>query len=142
MPVPERESTRELIAERIAELHGRYYGRQPEAAEVYIEEGKIVVVVLRETFSQAERTIIQHGAPEVESVQAIRRRFQGIMRDDFIAVIEQATGSRVETFTSDTDLESAVAVEVFLLAGRRGDMSSFEYEDDDDDDQETDVRDG
>jgi hypothetical protein len=42
-------------------------------------------------------------------------------------VIEQQTGERVLTFVSTTHLENAVAVEVFLLAGRqRTDMAAFE----------------
>ena len=48
------------------------------------------------------------------------------MADDFKAVFEQATGRVVRVFMSETNLESDVSIEIFLLADERTDMSSFE----------------
>ena len=84
----------------------------------------LVVVLLEETFTPAERTLIERG--ESQGIQDIRRRFQQAMRDEFVSVIEQATGRRVRSFLSETDLEQDVSVEVFLLAEERTDMSAFE----------------
>jgi uncharacterized protein YbcI len=83
-------------------------------------------VVLEETFTAAEPTLIERG--EAEGIQDIRRRFQRVMADQFKSVVEQATGRRVRTFLSETDLENDIAVEVFLLADARTDMSAFEDE--------------
>ncbi len=114
---------RSQIASGFVSLHSQYYGRGPTKSKVYAE-GDIVVVVLEETFTPAERTLISQG--QSEGIQEIRRNFQTIMADQFKALVEQATGRKVRSFTSETDLENDIAVEVFLLAGHRTDMTAFE----------------
>ena len=84
----------------------------------------LVAVVLEETFTQVERTLIDKGEPE--SIQHIRRRFQQVMADDLKAIVEQTAGRRVRSFMSETDIEQDVSVEVFLLGGERTDMGGFE----------------
>ena len=42
------------------------------------------------------------------------------------SVVEQATGRRVRTFLSETDIAADVSVETFLLADERTDMTGFE----------------
>lgn len=113
------------IADEIARLQGEYYGAAPKKARAYITPGEIVVVVLRETFTPAERVLIGHG--DAEMIQHLRRRFQQLSREDFVAVVEQATGEQVEAFLSETHLEREIAVEIFLLAGKgRTQMEGFE----------------
>jgi uncharacterized protein YbcI len=82
------------------------------------------VCVLEETFTKAERTLIDHG--EREAIQNIRRRFQQRMADEFISIVERATGRTVRTFLSETNLEHDVSVETFLLGEPRTDLSEFE----------------
>jgi uncharacterized protein YbcI len=43
-----------------------------------------------------------------------------------ISVVEQATGRKVRTFLSDTDVDEDISVETFLLADGRTDMAGFE----------------
>ena len=114
---------RSQIASGFVSLHSKYYGRGPTKSKVY-GEADLVVVVLEETFTPAERTLIAHG--QSEDIQRIRRNFQTILADQFRALIEQATGRKVRSFTSETDLENDIAVEVFLLAEEWTDMASFE----------------
>jgi len=114
---------RSQIASGFVSLHSKYYGRGPTRSKVYAE-GDLVVVVLEETFTPAERTLIAHG--QSEDIQRIRRNFQMILADQFKALIEQGTGRKVRSFTSETDLENDISVEVFLLSGDRTDMASFE----------------
>jgi uncharacterized protein YbcI len=111
------------IATQIVRLHSEYYGRGPTKAKAYITED-VVVVVLEETFTKAERTLVERG--EIEAIQQIRRRFQQTMADDFKGIVEQATGRVVRAFLSETNLEADVAVEFFLLGERRTDMGGFE----------------
>jgi uncharacterized protein YbcI len=124
--VPARVSQLEArIADQIALLQANYYGVAPKKARAYFIPGEIVVVVLRETFTPAEKVLIGHG--DAEAIQHSRRRFQQLSCDDFVSVVEQATGERVETFLSETNLNSEVAVETFLLAGEeRTEMEDFE----------------
>src|SRR2546423_6362909 len=99
------------IARGIVRLQSEYYGRGPTRARAYVTED-LVVVVLEESFTRAERTLIERG--EIEAIQHIRRRFQQQMKDEFSAVVEQATGRGVRTFLSDSNLAGAVSVELFL----------------------------
>jgi uncharacterized protein YbcI len=114
------------IAERMGEIQADYYGIAPRKAEAHYLPGKIVTVVLRETFTKAEERLIAHGSGE--PLREGRERFQRLSEDQFVSVIEQQTGEQVATFVSTTHLDDAVAVEVFLLDGdgQRTDMAAFE----------------
>jgi uncharacterized protein YbcI len=113
------------IADQMALLQADYYGVPPKEARAYVIPGEIVVVVLRETFTPAEKVLIGNG--DADAIQHSRRRFQQLSREDFGAVVEQATGEQVESFLSETNLEKEVAVEIFLMAGEgRTQMDGFE----------------
>src|SRR5947209_6766287 len=116
-------SARAEIATGIVRLQSEYYGKGPTKAKTYIEDD-VVVVVLQETFTKAERTLVDRG--EVDAIQQIRRRFQQTMADEFTSIVEQATGRVVRAFLSETNLEADVSVEFFLLGERRTDMQPFE----------------
>ena len=81
----------------------------------------LVVVVLEESFTRAEKTLAERG--EREAIEHIRQRFQQQMADDFTSVVEQATG---RVFLSETNIDQDVSVETFLLADERTDMTGFE----------------
>ena len=114
---------RAKIANEIVRLQSEYYGKGPTKARVRID-ADVIVVVLEETFTPAERTLIERG--EAEGIQDIRRRFQRAMAENFVAIVEQSTGRAVRSFFSDTDLENDISVEVFVLADERTNMSAFE----------------
>ena len=100
------------ISNEIVHLHSEYYGRGPSKAKTYIQDD-LVVVVLEETFTPAERTLIERG--EGDGIHDIRRRFQQVMQDQFKAIVEEAMGRPVRAFMSETSLDEDIAVEVFLL---------------------------
>jgi uncharacterized protein YbcI len=104
---------RAMISREIVRLQAEYYGKGPTKAKTYIVDD-LVVVVLEESFTRAEKTLVDRG--EREAIQQIRRRFQQQMADIFTSVVEQATGRRVRAFLSETNLEHDVSVETFLLA--------------------------
>jgi uncharacterized protein YbcI len=116
---------RSLISREMTRLHAEYYGRGPTRVKTYITED-LVAVALEETFTRAEKTLVERG--EMEAIQNIRRRFQQQMKEDFTAIVEQATGRKVRAFLSETNLEVDVSMEIFLLAEERTDMSGFEAE--------------
>jgi uncharacterized protein YbcI len=111
------------ISNSIVQIFSEYYGRGPTKAKTVIADD-IVCVILEETFTRAERTLVERG--DVEAVQHIRRRFQQQMAEDFTSIVEQATGRKVRAFLSETNIEQDVSVETFLLAGERTDMTGFE----------------
>jgi uncharacterized protein YbcI len=116
---------RAQIASGIVRLQSEYYGKGPTKARTYYTDD-LVVVVLEESFTRAEKTLVSRG--ESAAIQDIRRRFQQQMADEFKSVVEQATGRVVRTFLSETNVEDDVSVEVFLLGERRTDMGGFEPE--------------
>jgi uncharacterized protein YbcI len=111
------------ITREVVRLQSEYYGQGPTRAKTYIQED-LVVVVLEETFTPAERTLVEHG--DKAPIEEIRRRFQSRMAEQFTSVVEQATGREVRTFLSESHVEDDVAVEVFLLGDQRTDMAAFE----------------
>jgi uncharacterized protein YbcI len=115
--------TRAKISKEIVRLQSEYYGKGPTKAKTYIVDD-LVVVVLEESFTRAEKTLAERG--EREAIQHIRRRFQQQMADSFTSIVEQATGRRVRAFLSETDIDQDVSVETFLLADERTDMTAFE----------------
>ena len=114
---------RATISNEIVRLQAEYYGKGPTRAKTYIVED-LVVVVLEESFTRAEKTLAERG--EREAIEHIRRRFQQQMADDFTSVVEQATGRKVRVFLSETNIDQDVSVETFLLADERTDMTGFE----------------
>src|SRR3954451_16181879 len=114
---------RAMISREIVRLQSEYYGKGPTRAKTYIVED-LVVVVLEESFTRAEKTLADRG--ERDAIQHIRRRFQQHMADSFISIVEQATGRTVRAFLSETDIDQDVSVETFLLADDRTDMADFE----------------
>jgi uncharacterized protein YbcI len=114
---------RATISNEIVRLQAEYYGKGPTRAKTYIVDD-LVVVVLEESFTRAEKTLAQRG--EREAIEHIRRRFQQQMADEFTSVVEQATGRKVRVFLSETNIEQDVSVETFLLADERTDMTDFE----------------
>ena len=114
---------RATISREVVRLHAEYYGKGPTKARTYIVDD-LVVVVLEETFTRAEKTLAVRG--EGDAIQHIRRRFQQQMADSFTSVVEQATGRKVKAFLSETNIEHDVSVETFLLADVRTDMTGFE----------------
>jgi uncharacterized protein YbcI len=126
-------AARATIANEFVQLHSEYYGRGPTKAKVYTD-GDLLAVVLEETFTPAEKTLISRN--EAEGVQDIRRRFQRAMAEQFSAIVEQATGLKVRAFLSETNLEADIAVEIFLLADERTDMTGFEQAGEDADAQD------
>jgi uncharacterized protein YbcI len=114
---------RAMISSEIVRLQAEYYGKGPTKAKTYIVDD-LVVCVLEESFTRAEKTLVDRG--EKEAIQQIRRRFQQQMADEFTSVVEQATGRQVRAFLSETNLEHDVSVETFLLADGRTNMAAFE----------------
>jgi uncharacterized protein YbcI len=114
---------RATISNEIVRLQAEYYGKGPTRAKTYIVED-LVVVVLEESFTRAEKTLAERG--EREAIEHIRRRFQQQMAEDFTSVVEQATGRKVRVFLSETNIDHDVSVETFLLADERTDMTGFE----------------
>jgi uncharacterized protein YbcI len=89
-----------------------YLGRGPTKGRAYIQED-IVVVLLGETLTKAERSLVNDG--KTERVLSLRQEFKRTMKDELVAEVEHLTGRRVIAFMSDTHIDPDLACDVFVL---------------------------
>lgn len=101
------------ISDGMVALLKDFYGRGPTRAKSYYEND-LVVCVLRGGFTRVEQTLLEGGRGAAVIQQ--RREFQELMRDRFIAVIENATSQRVIGYMSGNQQEPDIMCEVFILA--------------------------
>ena len=100
------------ISEGMVALLKEFYGRGPTQAKSYLDDD-LVVCVLRGGYSRVEETLLEGGRGA--AVMHQRMEFQQLMRDRFVAVVEQATGRRVIGFMSGNQQAPDMTCEVFLL---------------------------
>jgi uncharacterized protein YbcI len=101
------------ISDGMVGLLREFYGRGPTRAKSYFEDD-LVVCLLRGGFSRVEQTLLEGGRGA--SVIAQRMEFQELMRERFVAVIEQATSRPVIGFMSGNQQDPDIMCEVFILA--------------------------
>jgi uncharacterized protein YbcI len=71
------------------------------------------MVVLADTLSQGERRLAANG--KADHVLRTRHEFQLVMRDELVALVEEALGRKVIAFMSDNHIDPDMAVEIFIL---------------------------
>jgi uncharacterized protein YbcI len=114
------------ISRRMVAVYKEHVGRGPVNARTVIND-EMVVVVLRETLTKAERTLAEDEREEL--VIELRRTFQGTMRDAMVAAVEEELGREVSAFLSDQSVHPDIAVEVFILGdGQAGAAGSSDGE--------------
>jgi uncharacterized protein YbcI len=112
---PSRDEHGELaaaISTAVVHVFSDHTGRGPTKARTTID-GTTVVVILQETMTKAERSLVEAGRHA--EVLPLRRSFQETMRDDLVAVVERLTASSVNAFMSANHIAPDTAAEIFLL---------------------------
>ena len=110
----EARTPEDQISDEILAVHQDSYGVGAENVEAHLLENMVVVTIEGLEFTKGEKTLIEAG--EGESVLSLRAAFQRSIEPTFRAIIERATGRRVRTFLSNTDLDGeAISVEFFRL---------------------------
>jgi uncharacterized protein YbcI len=89
-----------------------FYGHGPTRAKSYYQDD-LVVCVLRGGFSRVEQTLLEGGRGQAVIQQ--RMEFQEVMRERFVAIIEDATGRQVIGFMSGNQQHPDLMCEVFIL---------------------------
>ena len=105
------------VSRQIVQLHARLYGRGPTRAKTYVTQ-TYLLSILEEIFTPAERTLVAAG--KGEHVQATRQAFQEAVKDSFIEIVESTTGRPVRSLISQVDLDTGVAIELFLFESSDG----------------------
>lgn len=115
MTTPDPELVKAEIAREIARVHLDSYGEPAHDVHVVLHD-RFVSVLMSVKLSRAEKTLL--GAGRVEGVRAARETFQEVIAATFIAVVERATGRRVDGFASRTVIDPAApwSAEIFRLA--------------------------
>jgi uncharacterized protein YbcI len=90
-----------------------FYGVGPTQAKTYYHDD-LVVCLLRGGFTRVEQTLLEGG--RTGAVIQQRMEFQEVMRDRFVAVVEDATERRVVGFMSGNQQDPDMICEVFVLA--------------------------
>ena len=104
---------RTAVSDGMVALLKDYYGVGPSQAKTYYHDD-LVVCLMRGGFTRVEQTLLEGG--RTAAVIQQRMEFQEVMRDRFVAVIEQATGRRVVGFMSGNQQDPDMICEVFVLA--------------------------
>ncbi|MFZ0043641.1 MAG: Na-translocating system protein MpsC family protein [Solirubrobacteraceae bacterium] len=109
------QSAEQQISSLVVQQLRSYTGRGPTKAWTSIS-GDLVSVVLRDTLTRGERTLVAESRAEL--VLEMRKAYQTTMGPQLIRGVEQIIGRRVVAFLSDNHLEPDIAVESFVLEPR------------------------
>ncbi len=101
------------VSEGLVALLEAHYGRGPAQAKSYYEDD-LVVCILRGGYTQVERTLLEGGRGD--AVIGQRMQFQEVMRNDFEATVEAATGREVIGFMSGNQQDQELMCAIFVLA--------------------------
>jgi uncharacterized protein YbcI len=112
---PHRDSQSVAISNLTVRVVKQYTGKGPTTARTHINKD-LVSVVLRDTLTPGEETLVAHG--ESERVLDTRKLFQRAMRAELCAGVETITGRTVIAFMSDNHIDPDFGVETFVLAPR------------------------
>lgn len=107
------DSVRAEISREMVRLYKELFGRGPTKARTEFAGPDIVVCSLENTFTPAERSLVEMG--EHQRLRDTRMYFQSATHDKFTEIIERLTGRRVRAFISGLDAEHDVCAEVFYL---------------------------
>ena len=101
------------VTRGIVQIYSQYFGKGPTHARTDRIGDDGLVCVLRDTLTSVELTLTDRG--QGAQVLTLRRAFQDAMAEEFIAVVEAATGRTVLAFLSQAHLEPDIATELFFL---------------------------
>ena len=101
------------ISKGMVALLKEFYGRGPTRAKTYYQDD-LVVCLLRGGYSRVEQSLLDGGRGD--SVIQQRMEFQELMRERFVALIEDLTGRSVIGFMSGNQQNPDIMCEVFILA--------------------------
>lgn len=106
-------SVRAEISREMVRLYKHQFGRGPTRARTEFAGPDVVISILEQTFTPAERKLVQLG--EDQRLRDIRTFFQHANEADFKGAVERLLNRKVHAFMSGIDTDQDVSVEVFYL---------------------------
>ena len=101
-------------------LYKDLFGRGPTKARTYFAGPDVLVCILGDTFTPAERNLVAMG--EQQRLRDARVFFQHAAETQFRESVEEIVGRKVVGFVSGVDVSEDIAAEIFVLEpdpGRR-----------------------
>jgi uncharacterized protein YbcI len=109
------------ISNAMVRLYKQQFGRGPTAARTHWAGPDVLVCILEDTLTLAERNLVKMG--EHQRVRDIRMFFQYATVREFCQPVQEITGRTVRSFHSSIDtMVDGMAIETFVLypEGREG----------------------
>jgi uncharacterized protein YbcI len=107
-----------MISKEIVRIYKDQFGRGPTKVRSHFAGPDILVCVLENTFTPAERSLQAMG--EHQRLRDMRIFFQYASTAEFTDAVERVTGRRVRSFISGIDTNTDVACEMFVLEPQAG----------------------
>ena len=102
------------ISNAMVQIYKRQFGRGPTSARTHWAGPDVLVCILEDTLTPAERNLVRLG--EHQRLRDIRMFFQYATVAEFCEPVEQITGRTVRSFHSSVDtLVDGMAIETFIL---------------------------
>ncbi|HEY8584647.1 MAG TPA: Na-translocating system protein MpsC family protein [Capillimicrobium sp.] len=101
------------LSNAIVRTYREALGRGPTRARCLSTENHVLLCVLQDTLTPAERRLVEAGRHD--AVRATRAELARTMEADLRAAVEQIVGRGVQTVVSGFNPWSDVATEAFLL---------------------------
>jgi uncharacterized protein YbcI len=112
---PTRAEVESTLASELLKVHEDSYGTGASDVQTHYFDDNVLVIMDVE-LSRAEQTLLDAGRGD--AVKGTRESFQAAIGPTFIAIVERATGRRVDMFFSWMHLEPPTSVELFRLRPR------------------------
>jgi uncharacterized protein YbcI len=106
-------SVRAEISREMVRLYKEQFGRGPTRARTEFAGPDIVVCMLEDSFTPAERRLAEMG--EHQRLRDTRLYFQHATKEKFTETVERILDRKVRAFNSSIDTQTDVSVEVFHL---------------------------
>lgn len=100
------------LARLVTRLYRQYTGRGPTRIQAFYR-GDVVVVLLENTMTKAERTLVDRG--RVDAVLLMREGLQEAMRAELMSAVATLTGAEVRALLSANHVDPDLAIETFVL---------------------------
>jgi uncharacterized protein YbcI len=102
-----------MISKEIVRIYKDQFGRGPTKVRSHFAGPDILICVLENTFTPAERSLQAMG--EHQRLRDMRIFFQYASTAEFTDAVERVTGRRVRSFISGIDTNTDIACEMFVL---------------------------
>ena len=104
------------VSHALVALHKEQFGRGPTRARTEYAGPDALVCIMEDALLPAEKAMVALG--EGHRVQESRVFFQSAKADDFRGAVERIVGRDVRSFSTATDPDAGIVVEIYVFTPR------------------------